>query len=65
MTGTTDPRRMSAERKVADAVVLERAVNVLMRRSPGAVSWLAQHFLTSAALRLRRAAEKEWEERDG
>lgn len=71
MTGTTDPARMSAERKVADAIILERAANVLDRHHPSLSGWWARFFLSlhirfmeNLAVALRAEADEEWEKRD-
>lgn len=66
MTGTTDPARMSAERKVADAIVLERALNVVRRTGdPGYQREAAEDYLAVLADRLRHEAHNEWATRDG
>ncbi len=58
--------RMRAERKVADAIILERASNVLQRRASH--RWqhrLVSRFLLAVAWKLRNEAEREWHQRRG
>jgi hypothetical protein len=53
---TTSILQQNAERKVADAILLERAGRVLYQRSRGPLALLTRCYLARAARRLRREA---------